>query len=40
MQALCGQCHVGKSYAENVSSVEEENILVSRFNRETYKPST
>ena len=37
MQALCGQCHVGKSYAENVSSVEEENILVSRFNRETYE---
>jgi 5-methylcytosine-specific restriction endonuclease McrA len=37
MQALCGLCHVGKSYTENVNSVEDDNVLMSRLNRETFE---
>ena len=36
IQAVCVQCHIGKSYQETLSNVEEDNPLMSRFKRETH----
>jgi hypothetical protein len=37
IQALCGLCHIGKCYTENTNSVEQDHLLMSRFNRETHE---
>ncbi|MCP3886152.1 MAG: HNH endonuclease, partial [Propionibacteriaceae bacterium] len=37
LAVVCRSCHAQKSYHENVSSAEDRNPLISRFNRETYR---